>query len=242
MIFKNRFKISLFYAILIHVLIVVILALSGIFTVPKFQDKIVEISLLEPMGGHAGGAVEQVETVQTEPEPPEVEPDPIVEKEKKIIKPKVVKKTIKKVVKEPRKIKKVANSKLSNNNNNNKGKGIEDGNGQGVGSGIGKGTGTGKGQAMEIAVKPPKIIKHKKPSYPSLAKKNGIEGITRIKILINNLGKVEDVIVAKSSGSNLLDEAAVKAVKKWEFIPAKNKDGHKIRCYASMPIVFKIKK
>jgi protein TonB len=241
MIFKNRFKISLFYAILIHVLIVVILALSGIFTVPKFQDKIVEISLLEPMGGHAGGAVEEIETVPTKVNL-KVEPDPIVEKKKKIIKPKVAKKTIKKVVKDPHKIKKVANSKLSNNNNNNKGKGIEDGNGQGVGSGIGKGTGTGKGQAMEIAVKPPKIIKHKKPSYPSLAKKNGIEGITRIKILINNLGKVEDVIVAKSSGSNLLDEAAVKAVKKWEFIPAKNKDGHKIRCYASMPIVFKIKK
>lgn len=238
MMFENRFKTSLFYSILVHGLIIVILAFTGIFTMPEIQDKIVEISLLEPMGGHAGGAIEeQIEEVQVKSEI-----DSIVEKKEKILKPKpkVIKKVVQKKAKVSKKTSKVMVGKVLDNPGNEASFGM--GNGKGIGSGDGKGTGFGDGDGMDVAVQPPKIIKHKTPKYPSIAKRNGVEGVTHIKILIDSVGKVEDVIIAKSSGSKLLDNAAIKAVKKWKFISAKNKDGHAIRCYASMPIVFRIKK
>lgn len=239
MMFENRFKISLFYSILAHVLIVAILALTGLFNITKIQDEIVEISLLEPMGGYScGAAVEEVEEVEPEVQQ---EPEPIIEKKKKIIKPKIKPKVIKKEVKKVPKIRKktkigkvVAKSGEGNE--------VGTGNGKGIGSGEGRGTGFGTGKGMDIAVQPPKIIRHRTPRYPSVAKRNGVEGVTQIKILIDSKGNVENVIIAKSSGSKLLDNSAIKAVKKWKFIPAKNKDGHVIRCYASMPIVFRIKK
>lgn len=240
MIFENRFKTSLFYSILVHVLIIVVLAFTGVFTIPKIQDKIVEISLLEPMGGHSGGAVvEQIEEVQQEQEQ---EPEPIVEKKKRIIKPKFKPKVIKKVVQKVAKIPKKASGVMTGKVVDNPGNGEDVGTGNGKEIGLGDGKGTGIGSGMGIAVQPPKIIKHKTPRYPFAAKRDGIEGVTRVKILIDSAGKVEDIIIAESSGSKLLDDAAIKAVKKWRFIPAKNKAGHVIRCYASMPIVFRIKK
>ncbi len=50
--------------------------------------------------------------------------------------------------------------------------------------------------------------------YPRLAKKRGIEGTTYINFRITPDGTPEDIIIARSSGSGMLDEATVKIVKK----------------------------
>lgn len=55
------------------------------------------------------------------------------------------------------------------------------------------------------------------PVYPVIAKRRGFEGKVQLMIIINSLGDILNVIVSKTSGYNLLDNAAVDAVEKWDF-------------------------
>jgi protein TonB len=58
------------------------------------------------------------------------------------------------------------------------------------------------------------------PRYPAAARKAGWEGIVLARVLVDTRGKAAVVSVRKSSGYSLLDEAVIKAVKKWRFSPA----------------------
>ena len=53
------------------------------------------------------------------------------------------------------------------------------------------------------------------PTYPWVCRKRGQEGVVIIFIRTNNEGKVIDTKVHKSSGYDLLDEAALKATQSW---------------------------
>lgn len=59
------------------------------------------------------------------------------------------------------------------------------------------------------------------PLYPTSAKRRGIQGEVMLDVLVSKDGKAEKVKISRSSGSYLLDEAAIAAVKNWKFIPAK---------------------
>ncbi|MCC6758596.1 MAG: energy transducer TonB [Candidatus Omnitrophica bacterium] len=59
------------------------------------------------------------------------------------------------------------------------------------------------------------------PTYPYVALQRGYEGEVTLIIAVNKSGLPDDVGVARSSGYGILDSAAVKAVKKWKFEPAK---------------------
>lgn len=58
------------------------------------------------------------------------------------------------------------------------------------------------------------------PEYPLQARRNNWEGIVVLKILIETDGLVGKVTVLQSSGYEILDRAAVKAVKRWRYRPA----------------------
>ena len=53
------------------------------------------------------------------------------------------------------------------------------------------------------------------PTYPWICRKRGQEGVVAIFIRTNNEGKVIDTKVKTSSGYDLLDEAALKAIQNW---------------------------
>lgn len=57
------------------------------------------------------------------------------------------------------------------------------------------------------------------PEYPLKARRNNWEGVTVLKILIETNGQVGKVTVLQSSGYDILDRAAVKAVKGWRYRP-----------------------
>lgn len=59
------------------------------------------------------------------------------------------------------------------------------------------------------------------PAYPYVALQRGYDGEVTLIIAVNKSGLPDDVEVAQSSGYGILDSAAVKAVKKWKFEPAK---------------------
>ncbi len=57
------------------------------------------------------------------------------------------------------------------------------------------------------------------PNYPTLARRRGWEGTVQLLVMVLEDGRVGDISVAKSSGHALLDEAALKAVARYQFVP-----------------------
>jgi TonB family protein len=55
------------------------------------------------------------------------------------------------------------------------------------------------------------------PQYPPRAIELGMEGVVIVKALIGAAGTAKDVEILDSSGYNLLDKSALKAVSKWTF-------------------------
>lgn len=53
------------------------------------------------------------------------------------------------------------------------------------------------------------------PEYPELAKKNNIQGVTRLQVAISADGSVKDIKVL--GGNPVLVQASVEAVKKWKY-------------------------
>jgi len=60
--------------------------------------------------------------------------------------------------------------------------------------------------------------------YPELAKEAGVEGVVNLRIYINKDGEVEEVVVLKGVPKTGLDEAAIAAIKKTKWNPAKQRD------------------
>jgi TonB family protein len=84
----------------------------------------------------------------------------------------------------------------------------------------------------------PQVKKQVSPHYPEVLKRAGIEGEVYLQVTINEQGKVEKVKTLKTTHQDLV-EAAVDAVKQWEFAPA-TKDGKPIRAEVTIPFKFKL--
>jgi protein TonB len=78
-----------------------------------------------------------------------------------------------------------------------------------------------------------------KPKYPNVARTQGWQGNVILKVLVSAKGNSEQVTVLQSSGHDLLDQAAVDAVKQWRFVPAK-RGGTAIASTENVPINFKL--
>jgi protein TonB len=89
-----------------------------------------------------------------------------------------------------------------------------------------------------VEVKPQPMVQAR-PRYPDLARKAGIEGQTVVKALVDVDGSVMDVQILKSSGNQMLDEAALTAARNWKFSPAKQRDKF-VRVYVSIPVTFRL--
>ncbi len=76
-----------------------------------------------------------------------------------------------------------------------------------------------------------------KPRYPPLPRRAGIEGICVITALVDIDGSIMEVKILKSSGNDMLDQAALSAAKKARFTPAKQRDRF-VRVWISIPMKF----
>ena len=61
-----------------------------------------------------------------------------------------------------------------------------------------------------------------RPVYPQLARASGWEGTVHMRVVVSPTGLPSMVEVKKSSGYEVLDNAALKAVKDWRFSPARD--------------------
>ncbi|MCK4694160.1 MAG: energy transducer TonB, partial [Candidatus Cloacimonetes bacterium] len=99
----------------------------------------------------------------------------------------------------------------------------------------------GKTSKFQIYEDEPVPIKQVKPEYPQFARNAGIEGEVWLEVEVFTDGSVGAIEVRKSlmSGPGGLDEAAIKAVKQWEFSPAKS-GGKPVACWVTFPVRFSL--
>jgi periplasmic protein TonB len=78
------------------------------------------------------------------------------------------------------------------------------------------------------------------PIYPRRSRVLEEEGVVKLKVHVSAAGKALQVQLFKSSGFSRLDEAALDAVKGWNFVPAKQGD-QSIEGWVIVPISFKLR-
>lgn len=79
-----------------------------------------------------------------------------------------------------------------------------------------------------------------KPAYPAIARSRGWTGKVLLKVKVSAEGLAEGVELKQSSGHEILDEAAIEAVKEWRFIPAK-RGTTPVASSVIVPVDFKLK-
>jgi len=75
--------------------------------------------------------------------------------------------------------------------------------------------------------------------YPEIAQEAGIEGTVVVQAFVNEFGKVTECVILKGVPNTGLDEAAIDAIKKTRFKPAKQRDRN-VGVYISIPVIFKL--
>ena len=124
------------------------------------------------------------------------------------------------------------------------GSGVEGGGGGTGSAGLGrgaKGDGTGGGGSGEglSGVARPLGGYQVKPRYPESARRAGVQGVTTFRVRVLENGRVGDVIVEQSAGFRDLDLAAMDAVKKWLFEPAR-RGKEAVAVWVMLPVKFEL--
>jgi protein TonB len=95
----------------------------------------------------------------------------------------------------------------------------------------------------EPVIEPPKFgaayLHNPPPSYPQSARRLGEQGRVVLRVLVSSNGEADTVALEDSSGYSKLDEAAIQAVKKWRFVPAK-RSNQPISAYVLVPVKFSL--
>jgi len=87
----------------------------------------------------------------------------------------------------------------------------------------------------------PNYLINPKPKYPKLAIRRGYEGTVILLVEVLPDGSVREVKILKSSGRRVLDQSALKTVRKWRFKPG-TKGGRPVTMRVKVPVVFRLKR
>ena len=102
---------------------------------------------------------------------------------------------------------------------------------------------TAQAEQLNAPVVPPRFnaayLNNPPPVYPPILRRNGEEGRVVLRVLVTPDGSAADVRVLAPSTSPLFDEAAMAAVRKWRFVPARRGDVP-VPEWVQVPIDFKL--
>lgn len=79
-----------------------------------------------------------------------------------------------------------------------------------------------------------------RPSYPSTARRLGVEGTTLLRVYVAADGRVTDVQLDQTAGHPDLDRAAAEAVRRWKFEPGR-RGSEPIGMWVRLPVQFVLK-
>jgi protein TonB len=98
-------------------------------------------------------------------------------------------------------------------------------------------TKSGAGQGPSVAVA--RSYGNEPPVYPDLARRRGWEGRVVLRVVVDATGQATDVGVETSSGYRMLDDAALAAVERWRFEPARLA-GIPVVASVDVPVTFRL--
>ncbi len=84
---------------------------------------------------------------------------------------------------------------------------------------------------------PPRYLENRRPDYPAIARLRGYEGVVWLSVEVSPEGRVGDLRIKKSSGFDILDQSAIRAVRTWRFEPARSM-GNPVSMWVDLPIRF----
>ena len=83
------------------------------------------------------------------------------------------------------------------------------------------------------------VTRRVEPVYPAASRRLGEEGTAMFRVLVNPSGRPESVEMLKSSGHPRLDQAALEAIRKWMFNPAKQ-NGQAVQSWTRVQVAFRL--
>ncbi|MEC7746731.1 MAG: TonB family protein [Candidatus Neomarinimicrobiota bacterium] len=87
---------------------------------------------------------------------------------------------------------------------------------------------------------PPVALSPIRPTNPEIAQEAGIEGVVIVQAFIDKKGRVKETLILKGVPNTGLDEAAMEAIRKTRFRPAKQRE-RAVGVWISIPVNFKLK-
>ena len=87
---------------------------------------------------------------------------------------------------------------------------------------------------------PPQPLSRIRPVYPEIAQEAGIEGTVVVQVFVDKKGRVKDTVILKGIPNTGLDEAAISAIRKTRFRPAKQRE-RPVGVWISIPVNFRLK-
>ena len=87
---------------------------------------------------------------------------------------------------------------------------------------------------------PPQPLSEIRPVYPEIAQEAGIEGTVVVQVFVDKKGRVKDTVILKGIPNTGLDEAAISAIRKTRFRPAKQRE-RPVGVWISIPVNFRLK-
>ncbi|MBU1041716.1 MAG: energy transducer TonB [Proteobacteria bacterium] len=83
----------------------------------------------------------------------------------------------------------------------------------------------------------PEAVKRVKPTYPAEARRRGITGRVLLRVHVDAVGSVRDVLVQSAEPVGVFEAQAVEAVRKWRFKPGVRL-GEPVPAWLLVPIRF----
>jgi periplasmic protein TonB len=90
-----------------------------------------------------------------------------------------------------------------------------------------------------IEAKSLSVTRRVEPVYPPASRRLDEHGAVRLKVLVDERGRPREVQIAKSSGFDRLDQAAVAAVRRWQFSPAMQ-ESRAVTAWTQVNVVFQL--
>ena len=93
---------------------------------------------------------------------------------------------------------------------------------------------------VDQVANPPLLLSRVVPDYPRQARLRGVEGLVLLEAILDLDGRIEDDIKVLQS-IPLLDDAAVQALRRWRFRPARDHTNQPVRVILEVPVRFVLK-
>ena len=85
----------------------------------------------------------------------------------------------------------------------------------------------------------PQLLENRPPDYPPQAVADRLQGVVLLRIHISDTGNVARAEIIQSTGHQVLDAAAVRAVNTWRFSPAR-RSGKTVAATVRLPVRFSL--